>query len=464
MSTRRRAVFGFLAVSCLLLIGQAGQVTSSDGGSSLRLTESLVDHESVSVPKADGVPGRDGQYVSKYGIGLPLLAALPYALSQAVATLVGHDRELGSFAAASVMPLVVAGIVLVAYQLSRRLGASSRSSVLVALGLAFGTFLLPYSKEFFAEPLVCLALTACFLFVRTGRYELAAAAIGYACLTRPQTLVLVPVFVLIVWSMDRRRAWRAALVIGAFVVVMLTYNWARFGDITQFQYPGEGFTGDPVSAADGLALDSAKSLLVFAPCVVLLPAALWSLRARARPVMVLMSANLVLVVGLTLFWHDWRGGWSWGPRLLLTGVIPALPALAPWIDGVRVKTFTLGALFVLGFAVSFSAVLVPTQAQQLDPGRQHGSPTVLRQYELIEPTARYTGEHLYQKAAAGNGSHRRYLSLWQANMARVLGRTGLVAALLMTAVLAAVGALVLRATRFPSLLRIHAPAFDGPTR
>lgn len=137
-------------------------MTSSNGGSSLRLTESLVGDRSVSVPKSDGVPGKDGQYVSKYGIGLPLLAAVPYARSRPVAAVVGHDREVGSFAAASVMPFVVAGIVLVAYLLSRRLGASSVSSILVTLGLAFGTFLLPYSKEFYSEPVVCLALLGCF--------------------------------------------------------------------------------------------------------------------------------------------------------------------------------------------------------------------------------------------------------------------------------------------------------------
>jgi hypothetical protein len=124
-----------------------------------------------------------------------------------------------------------------------------------------------------------------------------------------------------------------------------------------------------------------------------------------------------------------------------------------------VKTSTVAALFVLGFAVSFAAVLVPTQAQQLDPQGHHEGPRVLRQYELIEPTARYTGEHLYEKAAAGNGSHRRYLSLWQANTARVLGRAGLVAALLVTLVLAAVGAWALQATRLPT--RLEDPSAVG---
>jgi hypothetical protein len=442
-----RPGLAFLAVVCLLLIWQAGQVTSSDGNSSLQLTESLVDHGAVSVPKADGVRGRDGQFVSKYGLGLPLLAAVPYALSKPVAAVVGHSKEIGGFAAASVMPFVVAGIVLVAYVLGRRLGASSRSSMLVALGIAFGTFLMPYSKEFFSEPLVCLALLGCFTLVQTGRYEWAAAALGYACLTRPQTLLLVPVFLVVLWFIDRRRAAQAAAVIAAFVVIMGAYNWARFGDVLQFQYPGEGFTGNVASAARGLAFDPAKSVFLFVPCVVVLPAALWSMRVRARTICILMSANLMLVLGTTLLWHDWSGGWSWGPRLLLTGIVPALPALAPWIDGARVKKVALAALFVFGFTVSFAAVLVPTQAQQLDRRTDHVSPTPIRQYELIGPTARYTSAHLYERAAAGSGSHRKYLSFWQTNMARVLGQAGFFGALLLTMLLAVLGGLALLALR-----------------
>jgi hypothetical protein len=385
--------------------------------------------------------------VSKYGLGLPVLAAVPYALSEPIAAVAGHDREIGSFAAASVMPLVAAGIVLLAYQLGRRLGASRRSSVLVALGIAFGTFLMPYSKDFYSEPLVCLALLACFLLVQTGRYELAAVALGYACLTRPQTVLLVPVFLLVVWSIDRQRMWRAAVILAAFVVVLAWYNWARYGDALHFQYPGEGFTGDPTAAMRGLLFDPTKSVLLFAPCVIFLPAALWALRSRARALCVLMTGNLVLVVVTDLFWHGWSGGWSWGPRLLLTGLVPALPALAPWIDGVRVKTFAVAAVFALGFAVSFAAVLVPTQAQQLDRDTTRSSPTPLRQYELIAHTTRYTQQHLYERDAPGSGSHRKYLSLWQVNLARVLGRTGVVAALLGTLLLAGIAGIAAFALR-----------------
>jgi hypothetical protein len=155
-----------------------------------------------------------------------------------------------------------------------------------------------------------------------------------------------------------------------------------------------------------------------------------------------MAANLIIVFVTNLLWHDWRGGWSWGPRLLLTGVVPAIPALAPWITGTRTRLFLAVGLFALGFVVSLPAVIVPTQAQQLDDRAvPRTAPAVARQYELIEPTARYTSHHLYDKAPPGSGSHRKYLWLWQVNMSRALGRKGLLGAAFLTVVLAALAAL-----------------------
>jgi hypothetical protein len=359
-----------------------------------------------------------------------------------VTAVVGKDREAASFVAASVMSLVVAGIVVLAYLLGRRLGGTSRNALLVALGIAFGTLLMPYSKEFYSEPLVCLALIACFLCAQTRRYELAALALGYACLTRPQTLLLVPVFLVLVGVADRRRAWRSAAIIGAFVVLIALYNWVRFEDFLKFGYQGEEFNSDPIDSGTALLFSPTKSILLFVPCIVLVPIALASLWSRARTVCVLMGANLVLVFGANLFWHDWRGGWSWGPRLLLTGIVPALPALAPWVNGVRARLLAVVALFALGFVVSLPAMIVPTQAQQLDERAvPRDAPAVLRQYGLIEPTARYSADNLYDKAPPGSGSHRKYLSLWQVNLSRALGRPGLAGAAVLTLLLAALCAL-----------------------
>jgi len=433
----------FVGVAGLLLVVQSGQVTSSDGNSSLQVTRSLVDSGSITVPRSAGIPGDDGTYVSKYGLGLPLLAAVPYAASKPVSAVVGHDREIGSFAVASIMPLVVAGIAVATYVLGRRLGGSSGAAALVAFGATFGTYLLTYSKEFYSEPLVCLAILLCLLAVSAHRLSWAAAALGFACLTRPQMLLLVPVFLAIVFVTDRRRWWGPVLVLAGFFALMVLYNQLRYGDLFQFGYPREGFDGDVVAAARGLLFGSTKSVFLFAPVVIFLPWSLAALWNQARDVMVLMTANLVIIVATTLAWHAWEGGWSWGPRLLLPGIVAAVPSLAPWVRAQQWRVWALVACFAVGFVVSFPTVLVPTQSQQLD-NVARSSPTIVREYELIGPTARYTADHLTVGSRSGTGSHRKYLSLWQANAGRVLGKAGLVAALLVSMALAAIAVFALR--------------------
>jgi hypothetical protein len=86
---------------------------------------------------------------------------------------------------------------------------------------------------------------------------------------------------------------------------------------------------------------------------------------------------------------------------------------------------------VLGLAISAATVLVPTQAQILDP-HAPTSPKVWRQYELVPRTVRYSIDHTGDR---GVDDHRRYLYLWQVGVTRELGWTGLAAAAPLTAFL-----------------------------
>jgi hypothetical protein len=143
-------------------------------------------------------------------------------------------------------------------------------------------------------------------------------------------------------------------------------------------------------------------------------------------------------------WFAWHGGWSWGPRLLLPGIIPAIAAIGPWLS---TATRRRGAelLFAAGLLVSFPALIVSTQAQQVEvrspPPWTHfldtqplASPSVQRQFGLILPNARYTVDHLYEDQGDGK-NNLRSLSLWQFGVIRALGRAGLAVSVAGTAFL-----------------------------
>src|SRR5207244_8554562 len=90
---------------------------------------------------------------------LPLVAAMAYALVKPLARLGPDPDVVGEAAAAAMMPVIFGLLVAAIYRLSRRLGAGRRAASLAALGAVGGTYLLPYSKEFFSEPLTALCLT-----------------------------------------------------------------------------------------------------------------------------------------------------------------------------------------------------------------------------------------------------------------------------------------------------------------
>src|SRR5688500_17278127 len=153
--------------------------------------------------------GRDGAFYSKFGIALPLLATAPYALAKPFEG--AGEGEAPRAAVATLMPLLTALLCVVLYSTGRALGGRPRDALLVALAAIFGTFLVVYSKDFFSEPLLALAIAAALWQTLAGRTWLAAAFIAFGMLTRPQALLLAPLFWLF-WA--HRDGLRRALVPG----------------------------------------------------------------------------------------------------------------------------------------------------------------------------------------------------------------------------------------------------------
>ncbi len=382
-----RALLFVFALSVLLLV-QQGTVTGIDGEASYRMAQSLVDDGDLELSAA--VPhtavGRDGAYYSKFGIALPLLATAPYALAKPFAG--AGDGEAPRAAVATLMPLLTALLCVVLYSTGRALGGRPRDALLVALAATFGTFLVVYSKDFFSEPLLALAIAAALWQTLAGRTWLAAAFIAFGMLTRPQALLLAPLFWLFWAHRDGlRRALVPGLILAAGAAAIPLYNWLRFEDVTESGYPDDqGFRAEVWTGAWGLLTDPSKSLFLFVPLAALLPFAIWSLRRRGQVGLAWLTTGILLVGFLTAAsWSIWWGGWTWGPRLLIPALVPVLPALAPWVRDSPGRRRLVVALAVVGALVSLAAVIVPTSAQLGERAETDG-PRILRQAELLPAT------------------------------------------------------------------------------
>ena len=327
------------------------------------------------------------------------------------------------------------------YLLGRRLGASRAAAALVAAGTALGTYLLPYGRDFFAEPLVALALVLMVERALAGRGLQAGTALGLAVLARPQSALLAPL--LFGYLLLRGGGIAAVLrtlppiVIAALITV--AYNLHRFRDPLEFGYSppvDPGFTTPLLEGASGLLFSPEKSVVLFAPVIVLVPLALVALWRRDRPTASLLLALFAATFVLTATWWSWQGGWSWGPRLLIPGVALVLVVLAPWIGTSSRRLKLTAALFALGFVLSFSAVLAPPAAQLFNGAAGVDGPQIVRQYRELPELFERSIDAATDSAARGAG-YGRYLAPWQATLAHEFGPVGALLALLGTIALLA---------------------------
>jgi hypothetical protein len=475
MQLRTRLIAVALCATAFLGVFARGQVSTSDGLEMYRVSVSVVDDGDVwldEVPRI-GVTGRDGHRTSKYGPLLPIAGVVPVALATPVAKVTGHEDQLRQFAWSLLIPAAAVALLLWLVALGVRLGASFRWALAVAVGALFCTYALPYTEDSFTEPLTALAVVGAVERLLAGRLGAAGALIGVGMLARPQLAPLGALLVLAAaWDADGpwrgrvRRALPAAAGPAVATVLLGGYNLLRFGDVTQTGYKeptDPGFTTPVLDGLHGLFLTSSKSVLLFAPLLLLVP---WGVRAvwrrgatgdrRLRLALGLLVANALLTLGTTATWWSWMGGWSWGPRLLLPGLVPLLVVLGPWLTQVtagRTLRVTLrdtwpgrafAAACAVGLAVSASTLLVSPQAQLLDRPVPDPGPSITRQYAMV-------GSRLsalrHPADPVKGGDQKKLVPIWQVALARESGTKMYLVGAVGTAALLLLGAVGVRRLR-----------------
>ncbi len=232
-------------------------------------------------------------------------------------------------------------------------------------------------------------------------------------------------------------AARAVPPLAIAAATTVAYNLLRFSDPLEFGYRepvDPGFTTPLLEGASGLLFDPEKSMFLFAPALILAPFAVVALWRGRRALVVFVLALFAATFVLAATWHSWQGGWSWGPRLVIPGVVVVLALLGPWIGSSATRLRVAAALFAAGFALSLPAVLAPAGAQLLDRPDGLVGPSIARQFEKL-PDLTGNSVRAGRSDALRDDDYRRYLGIWQAGIVRQFGPRGLVVAVLGTLVL-----------------------------
>ena len=398
----------FILFAALFVATTAGHIYTIDSYLNYSVTKSLASDGAVSIPRfMMTVEGKDGRHYSKLGIGQSLLGlpfyavgslferirpgtpalrayagefAIPYrsdVITAQAQTLIGVSDEDGArvFFTTLTNAFVAAGVCLIFWMVLTTYGLTPRTALLGTSVLALSTPLWIYSRDLFADPLFAGCLVGIFWLlkdapVRSGRCSLLVAGglASLGVLARLSFLPIVAIFAayLVLTSRDRADGVRAAAVFAAGAVpgiaAVALLNLHRFGGITLTGYHTSFDKGFSIPLLKGLWWNLAspyRSILLYAPPVVLFIAGFAAFGRRYRSQLWLITALVVYTLVVYSHWWAWHGGWCWGPRFLVP-VIPLLmlPGLAVAEQARRwLKALTV-VLATVGFVVQMGAVLI----------------------------------------------------------------------------------------------------------
>ena len=219
-----------------------------------------------------------------------------------------------------------------------------------------GTPLWSYSRTFFTEPwLACCCVGAAALALGSDTYVLSGALIAIGMQMKPPfALVGVPLLLDTVIRRDLRRSVALAVPLAVGVAAVLFSNARLFG--SPFRAAQAWETGSFAKGFLGLLLSPDHGLFLFAPAAIVALLG-WPTLFRTHPRHAwILAATVVPYVLLMSSWRDWRGGFCYGPRLILPVIPCAFAGIVPAIEWAPTRAVwtrrTITALCALSVIVS----------------------------------------------------------------------------------------------------------------
>jgi 4-amino-4-deoxy-L-arabinose transferase-like glycosyltransferase len=332
--------------------------------SRLMLTYALVDRGTVAITGLDRQTNDkakfEGQYYSDKLPGLPLLATVPYAIARSVLRLPSHPLNQAAFpywaadywATLGTSGLFTAGTAVLLVMWGRELGCSPRTACLAGLAYGLTTPAYVYATLAYGHQASAFALFASFFLLwkkkrprDSSRLVLAGFLAAFAAVIEIQVGPVSAIlgFYLLAQCLrgDRRPDALALFAVGALfpTLILLTYNQLAFGSpwdmgyfheaMPQFAHVhnddnllGLSFPDQFGQKLIALLWGRYRGLSFYAPILLLtVPGWVVLIIRRNWDLAVVTFSVVSAVVLVNLFYPEWTGGWSTGPRLL----VPLIP-------------------------------------------------------------------------------------------------------------------------------------------
>jgi hypothetical protein len=417
--SKRIAIWVFSFFFIITLVSSGGHLDWSDGVQTFLVAESLVLKHSAKlhpdIPSAPLVYGNDrltedNQLNTRepYYTNRSLLLVLISAFFYYIATLVSiSPLFLVAFFANS---SIIAFTSLVVFYFSFEVYRSKKISLVLGLVFTVCSFILPYNKTLFPQPLqaLCLISSAYFLYKsqnfndfiifrnnpnqvdnsniikyicqRKGSYfaVLGGMLLGLSVFVHPATLIVIPGFVAYfafsVKQSKMKKIVHFLISITAVLVLVGLSNYIRYGSFTEFgyfRYASWSWANGGWTGLVGLWASPGAGLIFFFPPVILIPIALRYMYRDNKGLFFLITYVITvnwLYYGTLSYLEpiSWSGGLVWGPRYLipvLPFIILAFGTLLTYLRNKKQRLYlfkvsTVVSLFVLGFIINLLGTIV----------------------------------------------------------------------------------------------------------
>jgi len=370
----RPGMYLFVAVACLNFASMSREVPWGDARPVYEVAESLIHGRGVAVPTrwpSDAPTGRGGKYYAAQPV-LPSLLHLPGVSLRALFYNIHVGPEvahlLDALCCHLACSLLGALVVLLFFRLCLRHGASPQVARFGAILLAAGSILWVYARYPFTEIVQIACFTGFFLELSQlakrldRRTALAVGVWAGLMLNTKYIYVLCLPGALAVVALAHRKTLRpllnavalAAIGLLPGLLVILAYNYWRFGSVTSTGYLNVGnvMVENVLISTWGFLFSPGKSLFLYTPPLVLAALALPRFWRGHRLTALAMVATILPVMLFYARFPSWSGDWAWGPRYMVFAVpVLLLPSIA-FLSVMRWPGRSLAAaLLVVGLCV-----------------------------------------------------------------------------------------------------------------
>lgn len=381
----------FLLVGGIYLLTAGGHLYERDGVSLFFMAEGLAREGIPAIPlnpnTQGGKIGLDGRYYSPYGLGQPLAVLPLYGIGRWLTETTSY-KYAAAMAVSFFNSFVTALTAVVLLFLLLELGYSRRTSIMLGLLFSVATLAWPYARFFYSEPLVSLGQLGAILAIlrgarvsepeasRTRWFFLAGCSLGWAILTRPVTVVVLPVYAILAVIQARRwgnggwfcRILGFGLAVGLACLAVGLYNYGRFGNPFDQGY-GPLPTGLPqrfdypwLRGIAVLLVSPGKGLFVYSPILLVAMAGIPRFCRRQRSIAAVTLAIPVILLMLYAHWCQLEGGYSWGPRFMLPAIPLLLLPLAEVLERITLRSSRFAAAGVIAMVMLSEVIQLPAVA------------------------------------------------------------------------------------------------------